>query len=122
MQVGCKDLVVPLNPLMRYFAFILSLYITALSLVPCTDGMPQNFNQSDIEITTTEHDHNHSDLQDDCTPFCTCACCGMIMTVPSESDGDASFPISNHTAIRSLYTFDYFFDFKEGIWHPPTFS
>ena len=120
--MGCSLHVLPLNSVMRLFAIILSLYIATLSMMPCTDGMLQTSNHSGAELTTVEHNHNHSDHQDDCPPFCVCACCGINLTLPSADDVDMSTPMGHHIVIKSLYSFDYSFDYKEGIWHPPTIS
>jgi len=119
--VGCRDLVLSLNSLMRIFSFILLLYLTALSIVPCTDGMPQSSNYSHVEFSITEHDHNHSDHQDDCTPFCVCACCGSIIILATvqpmvESKSEIS------TDYLFNYTFEYSFDYSDGVWHPPSLS
>jgi len=106
---------------MRIFVFILSLYITALSIAPCTDGLPQSSNHSDIEVSITEHDHDHSGHQDDCTPFCACACCGSIVTIPTvQLMVEANVEISTDYLFH--YTFNYSFDYSEGVWHPPSHS
>ena len=60
------------------------MYSAALSVVPCTDGMPQSSIHADIEVSAAEHDHDHSVHQDDCTPFCVCSCCGSIVTLPTD--------------------------------------
>jgi len=104
---------------MRIFAFILSFYIIALSIVPCTDGIPQSSNHSDIEVSAAEHDHNHSDHKDSCTPFCVCACCGIMITMPTlQPLVQARVVISTDYLFH--YTFDYSFDYSEGVWHPPS--
>ena len=90
--------------------------------MPCTDGMLQIASHSNIDAVAAEHEDNHSDHQDDCTPFCVCACCGINLTLPSADDVDMSTPMGHHIVIKSLYSFDYSFDYKEGIWHPPTIS
>lgn len=89
--------------------------------MPCTDGMPKNSNHSDIEVSAEEHDHNHSDHQDDCTPFCVCVCCGSIITLPivQVMEGARVETSSNYLF---HYTFDYSFDYSEGVWHPPSLS
>jgi len=120
--VGCSLHVLPLSSVMRIFAIILSLYIAALTVAPCSDGMLQISNYSNFTAVAAEHDDNHSDHQDDCTPFCVCVCCGINLTLPTGDDVDMTIPIADHIVIRSLYSFDYSFDYKEGIWHPPTIS
>jgi len=121
MQIGCKELVLPLNSGMSLQAFILLLYITTLTIVPCSDGIQHSSNHFDKEVLNAEHEHSDSDHQDDCTPFCTCACCGSIVTPPTTKSivGDK---IETSTDYLFHYTFDYSFEFSEGIWHPPSLS
>ncbi|WNW01702.1 DUF6660 family protein [Tenacibaculum sp. HL-MS23] len=64
---------------MKFLAFILSIYISALNLVPCTD-----FDVSDNDVKTeilqamdNDHQHQGSDL---CSPFCICQCCHINAT------------------------------------------
>jgi hypothetical protein len=106
---------------MRLFAFLLLLYFTALSLVPCTDGMQQSSSHIGVEDSFTEHDHNDSEHQDDCTPFCTCACCGSIVTLPP-AQSILETKIETSADYLFHYALDYSFDYCEGIWHPPSFS
>jgi len=121
LQVGCRESLLPLVLLMRIFAFILSLYIAALSLVPCADGMPQSSVENDIELLLSDHEHNHSDHKDDCTPFCACLCCGSIVAMPHDQTPSQSIiEISTHYQFH--YTFDYALDYIEGVWHPPSIS
>lgn len=121
MQVGCKELVLPLNSLMRILTFILSFYIGALSIVPCSDGMTQDSAHPNLEVSTDGHNHDHSDHQDDCTPFCTCVCCGSIVTLPFlQSLIGKNFALS--TEYSSQYNCNYSFDYSEGVWHPPSIS
>ncbi|MEM1405143.1 MAG: DUF6660 family protein [Bacteroidota bacterium] len=58
---------------MRLFAFILSLFLLGLSVVPCADGA----NDESIEITSvnTDGDRDHESDEDLCSPFCVCQCC-----------------------------------------------
>jgi len=107
--------------IMRMLALILSFYITVLSIVPCSDNSPNNTIHSNIEVSTSKHDHNHSDHQDDCTPFCACTCCGSFVIEPINH-----FLIDNKIVISSdclfCYSFNYVFDFYEVAWHPPSLS
>jgi hypothetical protein len=59
---------------MKYFLLLFSLYILTLSSVPCVcEDMCEDEN---IEQTT-----QHEQEQDEnCTPFCTCACCHTVVT------------------------------------------
>ncbi len=123
MQVSCRELVLSLQSYMRLFSFILSLYILALSVVPCSDGIVHNLDDVDanIELSQTEHDHNHSGHNDCCTPFCTCACCGSLVTAPT-SHHISEVRVLLSTTYLFSYNFDYSFEYVEGVWHPPAIS
>lgn len=58
---------------MRLFAIILSIYITALTAIPCFDKPQDNsLVKTEIAPLTTG---NHQQEVDHCSPFCTCNCC-----------------------------------------------
>ncbi|MCB9255672.1 MAG: hypothetical protein H6579_00930 [Chitinophagales bacterium] len=119
--MSCREFALFLNPEMRILAFILCIYIATLSVVPCTDYVPQTTHSSNTEVSTGDHDHNHSDHQDSCTPFCVCACCGTMITMPTlQPLVQARVVIS--TDYLFYYTLDYSFDYNEGVWHPPAHS
>ena len=64
---------------MKYLAFILSIYIFALNLAPCTDyDVPDNDVKTEIsQAFSDDHQHQGSDL---CPPFCQCCCCHIHAT------------------------------------------
>jgi hypothetical protein len=75
LQPGCKNFWLDLsfNVTMRLFTCILSLYILALSVMPCIDvPKDKGFKHSDISQNSNEKSNNENDL---CSPFCTCNCC-----------------------------------------------
>ena len=86
----------------------------------CADGLVKCISYNTIENTTSHSDHSHpTDQEDDCTPFCTCSCCGTFLVIPiilkpSKVSSDLS------TTYQIHYTFDYAFDYIEGVWHPPS--
>jgi hypothetical protein len=106
---------------MRAFAVILSTYIAALSLVPCADSVQHSSESVGIEIASNEHDHNHSDHSDICTPFCTCVCCGSVIALP-KAESSISDKITTCTEYSFRYISNYSFDYSEGTWHPPSFG
>jgi hypothetical protein len=59
--------------MVRSFAFILSLFLLGLSVIPCADEV----NAESVEITSvnTDGDHDHESDEDLCSPFCVCQCC-----------------------------------------------
>ncbi|WP_341224783.1 DUF6660 family protein [uncultured Arcticibacterium sp.] len=104
---------------MKIFTFILSIYITALTLVPCSDGLAHKAENMSSEISMNHQDHNHpGQSQDDCSTFCSCACCGSLVVLPTTYHiSQARVDLSS--SYTFLYTFDYSFDYNKGVWHPP---
>lgn len=117
---------------MRFIAFILSMYILVLALVPCSDGLLSSCTDStDHEFSQLhqdkchydDHSDGHSeDHEDDCTPFCTCICCGSIINMP-----ESSLIFVDHLNLRDSrglpnYDSKYFFDYSFLVWHPPAIS
>ena len=65
---------------MKIFAFLLSLFFMALTVVPCSDaakGLGEKVCLAE-NVHLEQGQDQHADL---CTPFCVCNCCGMSMTV-----------------------------------------
>jgi hypothetical protein len=66
--------------------------------------------------------HNHdSETENRCNPFCGCQCSATSLNLPLSS------LIQNREEIFSPkdypnYFFNYSFDYKEIIWHPPSHS
>lgn len=89
--------------------------------MPCTDVPQIELNATD-NVAETENNHDHSSSgEDDCSPFCICLCCGSIIAMPTGFEVNTGR--IEWTALRqSHYTFDYSFDYIEGIWHPPALS
>ncbi|WP_127844265.1 DUF6660 family protein [Psychroflexus aestuariivivens] len=64
---------------MKFFAFILSIYIFTLNLVPCEDtGTFDNEVKTEISQDLGDN-HQHQDA-DMCSPFCQCHCCHIHAT------------------------------------------
>lgn len=85
-----------------------------LAFIPCSDGM------SCID-NTEQSSHDHSDHEDHCTPFCTCTCCGSVVTVPAsyiDLKGESDLSL----LYQFPYVFDYSFIYSSNVWHPPILS
>ena len=91
-----------------------------MAIIPCADIIVVNECSSDsIELRDFDHSHDHTNHTDDCTPFCTCICCGSIVIASTAQILD--FPSNRFlTSIDFSYDFDYSLDYNKGIWHPPT--
>jgi len=120
LQVGCTRFLVSLQLKMKNFSFIFAIYLITISFVPCTDGLVQcASNLSTTEVSDSSVIHSHSnESEDDCMPFCSCSCCGSVITIiTSEKEGSplATLMISH----ISPYNFQYSFEYNSGMWHPP---
>ncbi|MGY5355799.1 DUF6660 family protein [Wenyingzhuangia sp. IMCC45467] len=103
---------------MRILAFILSFIVFVMVALPCTDSI---FSCIDENVSTEIHkphqEHSHN-IHDECTPLCTCNCCGTSITLPvliSFLKND----IKNYNTCRFIYTYHYHYKFAKGLWHPP---
>ena len=105
---------------MRILAFILSIFVLAMAIMPCDDEF-DNAMSPDVSKTQVEnHSDNHSHQNEDgCTPFCICQCCGTPIILPALFN----FNEKNEVALSSIsfhYSSLYFYDYSNGVWHPPT--
>lgn len=106
---------------MKIIRFLISFYIAALSVLPCNDIMAHNDHEKmDSEVIEQTHteDTSHEDV---CTPFCTCSCCGAVLSLPSKIEYVLTKPIALSNYIFP-YQLNYTFNFIKGVWHPPAYS
>ncbi|PKB18014.1 DUF6660 family protein [Flavobacterium sp. 5] len=102
---------------MKFIHLILSIYIIALSCLPCTD-VEGNIGNKRALITT--HEKATSGHQDDiCSPFCICNCChsfGFYKT----ADYLVSATIKiNRESSKTEYSSVFLSNFYASIWQPP---
>lgn len=108
---------------MKFPASILAIYITALAILPCSDGyitgcFTDLINEHTEIQNHSDHSHDHED--DDCTPFCTCICCGSVISM-SITNIFFLDRIGLLSIYRFNYSFNYSLDYSDIVWHPPTF-
>lgn len=103
---------------MKLISLILSIIILTLAFVPCAEADMISVGSTE----QTEHEHTDGDHEhDDCTPFCSCDCCGVPIVVPvlfwfEVNEFECNFSFSFY------YSFQYSFDYTDGVWYPPTLS
>ncbi len=89
----------------------------ALSVVPCSD-VHNDCNNSKTELIQS-HDHKQ-DQNDNCSPFCTCACCSASVVasylVPTQYNAPMEFSIAQKI---SICNFSFISNFFGNIWQPP---
>ena len=65
---------------MKVLAFILSLYVVALTLTPCVDRLPDKHAVNN-NMTLPCSEQHHQEGADHCSPFCTCNCCATPVII-----------------------------------------
>lgn len=66
--------------LRKAWTILLSLYVLALAVTPCGDTLvpdPHDLTLSEVHYDMESGDGHHTG----CTPLCTCACCGIIVSI-----------------------------------------
>jgi hypothetical protein len=72
------------------------------------------------KITEAHSDHSHSKLNDQCSPFCICSCCGVqVLSYAVSINFD--FPVMTALIKSPLpdYTSVFASNFYGSIWQPP---
>jgi hypothetical protein len=96
---------------------MLAIIVLTLTVTPCSDSQT-----CDSDAISMSFDHDHSeDTNDQCTPFCTCLCCGAHIASNDLIALQALIESPNFKYSHS-YSFEYSFDYLNAIWHPPTLS
>ncbi|MFD2933642.1 DUF6660 family protein [Spirosoma flavum] len=109
---------------MKWLTTILSLYLLGLSVWPCADEL-QSVLKQDHTVMLTKADgscpgssHEH---HDQCTPFCSCACCVTIVTIQPQYSYTLIGSVAT-VAVRATnfrYTTPHWADTLSAIWQPP---
>jgi len=106
---------------MKFFAYIFSIYILALSVMPCSDA--SNDCRSKTEVAERADAHSHkSDHNDTCSPFCICSCCNTPVNITFDS---FSIKVNKPVATSlKIPVFNFFFasNYYGSIWKPPKIS
>lgn len=103
---------------MKIFAFLLSLFFMALTVVPCSDAASGFGDKVCVaeDVHLEQSQDEHTDL---CTPFCVCNCCGMSMSIAQIKK---LLPEKNFILVRAEITesaYNYSLLLNAGIWQPP---
>lgn len=105
---------------MKWLNLILSIYLIALSCLPCADLEVNSAAHSSSEFLADHEGHSHDKSKDLCSPFCICNCCGVqILSYAPTISYD--FPLIS-TVIKTqkpFYKSVFYSDFYGSIWQPP---
>lgn len=65
--------------LRKVLTILLSIYVLALAVTPCVDTADTD---PHVMVLTEAHaDMDNPVAHAECTPFCTCTCCGIVISV-----------------------------------------
>ncbi|QNK63447.1 hypothetical protein H7F33_02745 [Pedobacter sp. PAMC26386] len=97
---------------MRLLSFIGIVLVLALNLVPCGDAMSV-LNRS----TQIEKAHHSERNNDNCSPFCNCACCSTASIIKDVLV--IVTPFADHIPVLPAHLSGKFITVDLPIWQPP---
>lgn len=98
---------------MKFLYFIFALYTLSLAFMPCGDVRDcDDVAQHDL---TGQHEDEHE--EETCAPFCICACCGTITSLPHPVyftiiKAEFATPVASFISGQPL-------EVSSSIWQPP---
>jgi len=113
---------------MKIAIHIFTIYMLALSLVPCGDGgggiveIAKHFFEVEHSHITDHDQHSNNCGDDNCSPFCICSCCSSGIDYPVKLPLQIKRPILIVDSNPSFAPNNIAFSFNSAIWHPPTLS
>lgn len=104
---------------MKWITIILSVYLMALSNMPCAD-MEVNSAAHKTARFSSEDNHSHDKDNDLCSPFCACNCCGA-QVLSYQTTVTFDFSVVNPIISIQLPNYNSVFasSFYGSIWQPP---
>ncbi|WP_026704818.1 DUF6660 family protein [Flavobacterium soli] len=105
---------------MKFLNFILSIYLVALSCVPCVDMEVSSAAHKTIGMDSNHKDHSHDKENDLCSPFCSCNCCGSQIVTYFKAITIDPIVVSKRIKTQlTSYTSKFTSNFYGSIWQPP---
>lgn len=106
---------------MKFLRFIAIFYFIALLIMPCSDVKADTIktNYSQVSLNTDDFHSNNTD--DDCSPFCTCNCCQMTVTVfKMEPFSEIPLQVKAYFSKKILFHRNNIaYQVYDHIWQPP---
>jgi hypothetical protein len=96
-----------------------------LPLLPCADKEECNDEKTktSLAINLDSEHQSHEDEEESCSPFCTCLCCGQVITnlfcLIKEEKNNQSFFSKNISDYKNTFHLSSYLD---RIWQPPKLS
>lgn len=104
--------------ILKLINIILFFYLISLLGMPCRDFERCNAILPCVDQSAQDQ-HKHTTDNENCSPFCTCTCCGsQVYTYPSFNYFDNKF-YTQSNKVTEIYQFSFPSDFCSNIWQPP---
>lgn len=105
--------------MVKYYTFILTFLLIWSTCMPCND-INTSRAKTDVQMSGKLNDQDHSGLQhvDGCGPFCTCACCSMVVNFNFQHVG-STLIVYKSVKLNSRYLFYAPNGIAMSIWQPP---
>jgi len=101
----------------KFIHLILSIYIIALSCLPCSDAGDYIKNKKASVTTQEKSASGHQD--DSCSPFCICNCCHSSGFYKTADYITAAAIKINRENTKMEYSPVFLSNFYTSIWQPP---
>lgn len=107
---------------MKWIAIVMSIYLMALSNMPCAD-MEVNSAMHKTARFSSEENHSHDKDNDLCSPFCACNCCGaQVLSYQTSPSFEFSSVYTKISIPLPSYNSVFTSNFYGSIWQPPQIS
>jgi hypothetical protein len=101
----------------KWISTILSIMFLLLSCLPCADMEGNDFSQTLVEKSTSEHNQEN----DTCSPFCICNCCSSQVFAFDTTICNLDFVVIKKIAENKIPEYKSILtsNFYGSIWQPP---
>ncbi|MDQ6469713.1 hypothetical protein RB619_03575 [Flavobacterium sp. LHD-80] len=104
---------------MKWIAALLSIYLMALSNMPCADMEVDSVMHKTAQFSS-EANHSHDKDNDLCSPFCACNCCGaQVLSYQAPLSFEFSKTFNQISIQLPNYNSVFASNFYGSIWQPP---
>ncbi|RTZ49981.1 hypothetical protein EJ377_07695 [Chryseobacterium arthrosphaerae] len=106
---------------MKFFRLILTIYFTALLVMPCNNVKAQSNLDKSFSLSMDAENSHSEDKEDNCSPLCICNCCRMIV-IYFKTEPFINFPKdikSNFSKKIDFKKNDFAYLVYDQIWQPP---
>ncbi len=110
---------------MKWLSTLLIVYVMGLSMVPCSDPIASAAGEVHTASSLDGHGQHahekpHDHTQDNCTPFCTCSCCGISLTIADFRMLRIGVPFESLSPEKILEKeYSLVSNYLGNIWQPP---